>query len=147
MGQLILPASARVYADTSVFIYTVEANPIYYDLLQPLWVQFQAGEIELVTSELSLMETLVVPMRDSNADLVNTYEQLLLLPPLRLFPISQAILRDAANLRATTRLKTPDAIHAATALRENCTLFLTNDREFCTVAELPVTILSEILTA
>ncbi|MBW4647009.1 MAG: PIN domain-containing protein [Goleter apudmare HA4340-LM2] len=74
-------------------------------------------------------------------------EQLLGSSPLRLLPISQMVLRGAATLRATTRLKTPDAIHAATALRENCTLFLTNDRQFRTVAGLTVTVLEEILTA
>jgi predicted nucleic acid-binding protein len=147
MGQLAIPPAAKVYADTSVFIYTVEANSTYYNLLQPLWARFQGRTIELVTSELSLMETLVVPLRDSNVDLVNTYDQLLLSPPLRLLPISQLILRDAANVRATTRLKTPDAIHAATALREGCTLFLTNDAQFRTIANLPVTVLQEVLTA
>jgi predicted nucleic acid-binding protein len=50
-------------------------------------------------------------------------------------------------VRATTRLKTPDAIHAATALREGCTLFLTNDAQFRTIANLPVTVLQEVLTA
>jgi predicted nucleic acid-binding protein len=147
MGQLAIPPAAKVYADTSVFIYTVEANSIYYNLLQPLWARFQGRTIELVTSELSLMETLVVPLRDSNVDLVNTYDQVLLSPPLRLLPISQLILRDAANVRATTRLKTPDAIHAATALREGCTLFLTNDAQFRTISNLPVTVLQEVLTA
>jgi hypothetical protein len=51
MGQLTIPSSATVYLDTSIIIYTVEANPIYYSLLQPLWLKFQTGEIELVTSE------------------------------------------------------------------------------------------------
>lgn len=35
MGQLNIPDSAIVYAGTSVFIYTVEANSNYYSLLQP----------------------------------------------------------------------------------------------------------------
>ena len=34
---------------------------------------------------------------------------------MRLLPITQSILREAARLRATIKLKTPDAIHAATA--------------------------------
>lgn len=147
MGQLNLPQSAKVYADTSVFIYTVEANPAYYLLLQPLWQKFRNREIELVTSELSLMETLILPLRNGNSALVNDYEQLLLFSEIQLIPISQSILRNAANLRATTNLKTPDAIHAATAQSSGCTLFLTNDRGFRNVSTLPVTILSEVLQA
>jgi predicted nucleic acid-binding protein len=147
MGQLSLPSSAIVYVDTSIIIYTVEANPIYYSLLQPLWLKFQIGEIELVTSEWTLMETLVLPLRNANTTLVNDYEQLLLSSEIQLVPITRPVLRNAANLRATTNLKTPDAIHAATALSEGCTLFLTNDSGFRNVPNLSVVILSEVLAS
>jgi predicted nucleic acid-binding protein len=147
MGQLSLPSSAIVYVDTSIIIYTVEANPIYYSLLQPLWLKFQIGEIELVTSELTLMETLVLPLRNANTTLVNDYEQLLLSSEIQLVPITRPVLRNAANLRATTNLKTPDAIHVATALSEGCTLFLTNDSGFRNVPNLSVVILSEVLAS
>lgn len=93
------------------------------------------------------METLVVPIRDSNTALINTYEQLLLSQTIRLIPIDQTVLKEAARLRATTNLKTPDAIHAATALNNGCTLFLTNDSQFRNVAGLPVVILREVLAS
>lgn len=147
MGQLTLPSSATVYLDTSVIIYTVEANPIYYSLLQPLWLKFQTGEIELVTSELTLMETLVLPLRNANTGLVSDYEQILLSSEIQLVSISRSVLKAAANLRATTNLKTPDAIHAATSLDAGCTLFLTNDSGFRNFPNLPVVILSEVLVS
>jgi hypothetical protein len=43
MGRLILPTSGSIYIDTSVAIYTIEGNPDYYSLLQPLWSKFYAG--------------------------------------------------------------------------------------------------------
>lgn len=148
MGQLNLLDSARIYIDTSVVIYTIEVNPNYWQLLQPLWQKFQAGQIELITSELTLMESLVIPFRQSNVNLVDTYEQLLLSSVLQLLSISQTILREAARLRAITpSLRTPDAIHAATAITSGCTQFLTNDRQLRTVANLPVVILDEVLTS
>ena len=147
MGQLTIPSSATVYLDTSVIIYTVEANPIYYSLLQPLWLKFQTGEIDLVTSELTLMETLILPLRNANSALVSDYEQILLSSEIQLVPITRSVLKAAANLRATTNLKTPDAIHAATALGKGCTLFLTNDSGFRNVPSLPVVILSEVLAS
>jgi len=58
-------------------------------------------------------------------------------------PIDQAILEMAANLRATYRLKTPDSIHAATALQHGSSLFLTNDAGFRKVSGLNVAILGE----
>lgn len=147
MGQLILPSSGIIYIDTSVVIYTVEGNPDYYSLLQPLWLKFQTGELEIISSELILMETLVVPLRNANNALIADYEQLLLSSEMRLIPISQAVLRQAAILRATTNLKTPDAIHAATALSVNCTQFITNDKGFRNVSGLPVVVLSEVLAS
>jgi hypothetical protein len=66
MGQLNLPSPATIYLDTQVIIYTVEANPNYYSLLQPLWLKFQGCEIELMTSELTLLEALVFPLKNAN---------------------------------------------------------------------------------
>jgi predicted nucleic acid-binding protein len=148
MGQLDLPDSASIYIDTSILIYTLEVNPNYWQLLQPLWQKFQTGQIELITSELTLMESLVIPFRQSNLNLINAYEQLLLSSVLQLIPISQTILREAARLRAITpSLRTPDAIHATTAMASGCTQFLTNDRQLRTVSGLPVVILDEVLTS
>lgn len=147
MGQLNLPSSATIYLDTQVIIYTVEANPNYYSPLQPLWLKFQTGEIELMTSELTLLETLVFPLKNANTILVRDYEQLLLSSEIQLVPITQSVLITAANLRANTNLKTPDAIHAATAISEGCTLFLTNDNGFRNVPNLSVVILSDVLAS
>ena len=147
MGQLILPSCSAIYVDTSVVIYTIEGNPDYYSLLEPLWSKFYAGEIQIISSDLTLMEVLVVPLRNGNNVLVGDYEELLLSSQMQLIPINQSILRQAANLRATTSLKTPDAIHAATALSVGCDRFITNDKDFRNVPGLPVVILSEILAS
>lgn len=147
MGQLILPSSGTIYIDTSVAIYTIEGNRDYYSLLQPLWSKFYAGEIQIVSSELILLEVLVVPLRSENNSLVADYEELLLSSQIQLLPISQSILRQAANLRATTNIKTPDAIHVATALSVNCNLFITNDKDLRNVPGLPVVILREVLAS
>lgn len=147
MGQLILPSSGVIYIDTPVVIYSMEWNPDYYSLLQPLWLKFQTGEIQIISSELILMEALVLPLRNNDTFLINAYEELLLSENMQLVPISQSILRQAANLRATTNLKTPDAIHAATALSVNCNQFITNDKGFRNFLSLPVIILSELLAS
>jgi predicted nucleic acid-binding protein len=60
--------------------------------------------------------------------------------------ITQSILREAAQLRATTKLRTPDALHAATAQQAGCVLFVTNDVGFRGVANLPAVILDDLLT-
>ena len=145
MGQLNLPLNALVYVDTAVLIYSVEANPNYRELLRPLWLKLKASELEVISSELSLMEVLIVPLRNNDTALVNDYEQLMLEGDIQLIPISQTILLQAARLRATTNLRTPDAIHAATAINTGCTLFLSNDRGFRAIPSLSAVILQDVL--
>ena len=45
MRQLSLPESVRIYINTSVVIFTIEVNPNYWQLLQPLWPKFQTGQL------------------------------------------------------------------------------------------------------
>ena len=52
---------------------------------------------------------------------------------------------DAARIRAQTGLATPDALHAATALSVDCTLFVTNDTDFRRVQGLPVAVLDDLV--
>ena len=61
-----------------------------------------------------------------------------------MMPITQPVLEEAANLRATLNLRTPDAIHAATGLLNQCVLFVTNDSDFRRISNLSVAVLSEM---
>ena len=65
MGTLTLPASSVVYVDTPVVIYSVEKHPDYWPLLRPLWWASQAGDVEIVSSKLTVMETLVGPLKNA----------------------------------------------------------------------------------
>ncbi len=145
MGTLILPATGVVYVDTAPIIYSVEKNPQFAALVDPLWDALEVGSLEVVSSELTLLEVLVVPIRQNDSYLIAAYEQALIGSDLRLLPIDTAILRAAAELRASTKLKTPDAIHAATALAVGCAQFITNDGAFRRVPGLNVTVLHEII--
>lgn len=145
MGSLTFPAIGSVGVDAQIVIYAVEPHPIYGPLLLPLWAAVQSGTVSVVGSELVLMEVLVGPLKTQDTTRVTAFEQFVIQPGVQLKPITQTILRRAAELRAATRLRTPDAIHAATALILSSTMFLTNDRDFQKVAGLPVTILDDLL--
>ena len=145
MGALTLPTSGRSYVDTALIIYGVERNSTYELLLQPLWDALDSGSVEVATSELTLLETLVKPLRDNDTSLVRDYEKFLTDTRLQLHPINAAILKEAARRRATTRLKTPDAIHAATALVVGCSQLLANDDSFRQIESLQVIILKDLL--
>lgn len=147
MGPLTPPAGAEVYLDANAIIYSVERIAPYRALMQPLWDGSRAGAWRICTSELALLETLVGPLRTGNVSLEDDYRHLLLRSlDLRLAPITLAVLERAARLRATTpSLKTPDAIHAATALVEGCALFVTNDAAFSHVPGLNVRLLRDLM--
>ena len=71
-----------------------------------------------------------MPYRVGDDALATRYEELLSgSRGLTLVGLDRNLLREAARLRATRGLKTPDAIQAATALGAGCTALLTNDRD------------------
>jgi predicted nucleic acid-binding protein len=146
VGRLIIPENANVYVDTAPVIYSVESHPEYVALLKPLWNRLQANAITVTSSDLLWLETLVGPYKNNNQPLINVYAELLR-DSLQLIAIDESILKSAAQLRATTKLKTPDSIHAATALSQGCTIFLTNDAGFRNVPGLSVIILKDVLNA
>lgn len=145
MGTLILPTIGIVYIDANAIIYRVEAIAPYIITSQPLWDALDAGSQHVVTSELSVLEVLVKPYRTGDTRLVSLFLGTLYgTPNFASHAITRPILERAAELRATTGLKTPDAIHAATALLAGCTLFVTNDPAFRRVPGLNVAVLSDI---
>jgi predicted nucleic acid-binding protein len=146
VGALSLPSGGLVYLDTDAVIYSVEKIAPYATLLQPLWEAARDGQFAILTSELTLLETLVKPLRDSDTTLEELFRALLLgSQEVRLAAISQAILDNAAHLRAKYGLRTPDAIHAATALRSESALFVTNDPGYRRIAALPLVVLNDLL--
>jgi predicted nucleic acid-binding protein len=78
-----------------------------------------------------MTELLIRPYREGNADRVNQFYSLLsTFPNLEWLPVTLEISDEAARFRADYRLRTPDAIQAATAVKGMATGFLTNDFSF-----------------
>ncbi len=128
-----------VGVDTSIFISFIEEHPRFMPLLRPLFQDADEGRRELITSALSLLEVLVVPYRSGDHVLAKRYEELLTRSRgVRVAEISRENLRAAAQLRAVTGVKTPDALQLSAALGCGCTAFLTNDRALPSIPSLPV---------
>ena len=142
-----LPSRGAVYLDTSAMIYSVERNEPYFTLLAPAWQQAEAGQLIVMCSEIVIAETLVKPLREGHAELEAAFRAVLAAPEVQLIPATRELWENAARIRADTGLKTPDALHAATALSIDCTLFVTNDTDFRRVDGLPVVILDDMVEA
>ncbi len=145
MGSLTLPPEGPVYLDSSGFIYSVERIEPYAGMLDSLWQQAKRGQFSIVTSDLTVLETLVKPLREGDAIVEGLFRSLLEAREVTLIPATRLLWEEAARLRAATGLKTPDALHAAAALHAECALFVTNDSDFRRLKSLEVAVLGDLL--
>jgi predicted nucleic acid-binding protein len=135
-----------VAIDTAVFIYFIEEEPRYLPLIAPLFQQADSGKRELVTSAVTILEVLVVPYRAGDVQLADRYELLLTRSRgIRMVDVTRDQLRAAAQLRAATGMKVPDALQIAAALSADCGTLLTNDRGLPVVPGLRIVQLSSYL--
>jgi predicted nucleic acid-binding protein len=114
----------RIYLDACIIIYIVEKHPVYSSKIENLMNSLPSSEF--CYSPLARLECLVMPLRTNDFQLQKLYElffyaqTVLAMPPV--------IFDQAAKLRADfAGLKTPDALHIATAVYHNCDEFWTND--------------------
>lgn len=93
-----------------------------------------------------MTELLVKPYRDGNQPLVDAFYGVLSTYPNLLWIAPSLEIADlAARLRARFRLRTPDALQIASAMRTGTTAFVTNDRAFERVDGMKVLVLDDIV--
>ncbi len=123
--------SLRVYLDSCVVIYLVEEHPIFAPAVETLLAKHP--DIIFQISGLTEMECLVMPFRNRSQLLLEKYRKWF--ERAAIFPSERDMFRQAAQLRADHKsLKTPDAIHLATALHYGCDEFWTNDDRLTKIA-------------
>ncbi|MBX3435349.1 MAG: type II toxin-antitoxin system VapC family toxin [Pirellulales bacterium] len=117
--------------DTAPLVYYIEEHPLFGPRLDPFFEAVAAGRIRVVTSTVTLLEVLVLPLRQKDDALASKYNDILLSSEhVATVPVTPLIAQAAAELRATSKLKTPDAIQLATAIGHKAAAFLTGDRDF-----------------
>lgn len=130
-----------IYLDACALIDSREKVTPESQALVDLLVEGAGTETPFITSDLSLVEVLTKPIRgliDRPPDHEDAVKRSFhdwylgnLIPDGLLFrtkPLHRDILLQAAVMRARTQgLKTPDAIHAATAYHFRCRHFITGD--------------------
>jgi len=136
----------RVALDTSVFIFHLEASPKYVPLTDCAFSWLDAKTSAAVTSVMTMTELLVKPYRESDKESAAKYYALLsTYPNLDWISPTLEIADLAAEIRALHRLRTPDALQAATAVHSNATAFLTNDPIFRRIPGFEALILDEFI--
>jgi predicted nucleic acid-binding protein len=114
--------------------------------VKPLFEAIDHGTLLAATSGLTLMEVLVVPYRSGNLSLADRYEALLTRSRgLRFIDLDRPLLKTAAQVRAATKIRPPDAIQVAAAMIANCGVLLTNDRRIPLIPGLKIFQLKDYL--
>ena len=146
MGLIEELRDQKICLDTSPIIYFIEKHSKYWNLLRPVFIEISSGNIEAITSTLTLLEVLVHPFRTGNEDLAEKYREILLCSEgLTTFEILHEISELAAQLRAKYSIKTPDAIQIAVGVRYGASKFLTNDPGLKKISEIEVCVLDDFM--
>lgn len=113
----------QVYLDACLVIYFLEAHPRFGEATRHA-LESATGRLFCI-SPLVELECLVRPLRMGDQSLIERYEAFFQCQ--KTLDIGPTIFRDAAELRARHRLKTPDALHLATARFHGCAELWTHD--------------------
>ena len=124
----------------------MEANVRYLALADAVFSWIEKAGHEAVTSTITMTELLVPSYREKDEHRVDTFYGLLsTYPNLRWIAPDLETADLGAKLRAQYRLRTPDALQAATALRAQATVFVTNDPVFARIEEFETAVLDQFL--
>jgi predicted nucleic acid-binding protein len=131
-----LPDDALLLIDTSPIIYQLEAHPEFGPRFRPLFEAHATARVRFAVTTITIAEVLTGPLSAGDEALARRYRAVL--ETWRVVPLDADIAETAARLRATLRLKLPDAIQAASGLAINAAALVTHDRDFDRVGALKV---------
>ncbi|MCP4252692.1 MAG: type II toxin-antitoxin system VapC family toxin [Candidatus Scalindua sp.] len=131
--------------DTAPLIYFIEEHTTYLGALKEFFETVDKGEVNVVTSTITLTEVLVHPLRSQNVDLAAEYREILLNSSITTLDISSDIAEYGALLRSQYNLRTPDALQIATAIKSGAGFFLTNDTKLPKIPTIDFLILDTLV--
>lgn len=135
-----------IFLDTAPLIYFIEKNIRYIDVVKPIITLINSQQARGMTSTITLLEVLVLPLREGNKKLADKYKTILLSSSdLETCEITNAISERAAVIRAKYGFKTPDSLQLATAIVRKADYFLTNDAALKQMKEIKVIVLEDHL--
>jgi predicted nucleic acid-binding protein len=131
-----LPDGALLLMDSAPIVYFLEAHSKLSKLFKPLFERHTAGALHFAVTTVSIAEVLTGPLQSRDEALAERY--LAILKSWQVVDLTLEIAESAARLRASLRLKLPDAVQAASAIAINADALITYDRDFSRVAALRV---------
>lgn len=123
----------HLYLDANCFIYLFEDHPVFGHFARSLFSAIEQGKYKAFTSSLTLLEVMAGPIKYDREALAKEYAELIVtFPNLILCDMNQDVACRAAYFRASG-IKSPDSIHAATAVVYKADHFITEDSRLCKI--------------
>lgn len=117
-----------LYLDACIVIYLVERHPTPEVPVREQLRKRAPQGLTLCWSDLTRMETRVLPLREKQTERRAHLERFYAEPVAERVAITRQIFELATQLRAGHALNTPDALHLAAAIEAGCDELWTNDR-------------------
>jgi predicted nucleic acid-binding protein len=131
-----LPEHALLLMDSAPIIYFLESHPTFGARFKPVFEAHAAARVRFAVTTITVAEVLTGPLQARDEALVSRYRAIL--ESWQCIDLGVGIAESAARLRASLRLKLPDAVQAASALAINAAALVTHDRDFSKVKSLRV---------
>jgi predicted nucleic acid-binding protein len=127
--DLALGDAARVLLDSNSLIAFHSTQQQTHALARHILARVQDPHDRLIAyySAVTAMELLVRPIQAGAGELAYMHTFLTGFPNLTFLPVDFMVAQRAATVRATTRLKAPDALIVATGLLAGCEAIVHND--------------------
>ena len=132
-----IPTDEPILLDTSAVLAYLSGSEVASEAATSVIDGFLAtGRNPGIVSAITVTEAFVRPMRAESATAVQLVEDFLLrFPNLRVEPVTIAVAREAARIRAATTSPTPDALILATAVVAPASIVVGSDASWSSVAK------------
>lgn len=132
---------AVIYADSNVIVRLLEGNAATRAPLESRLLPFRGTAGFLHTSRLSWLECRVKPQRVNDLQLLALYGAFFSSMEVDVLEITRAVVEKATDLRAAIGVKTPDALHLASAIVSGAAVLLTGDKALGRCTEIKVEVI------
>jgi predicted nucleic acid-binding protein len=140
----VLAGQRLILLDTIVFSYHLFGDPRYQPLSRAVLEAVESGTPEALTTALTLAELLSFPAQAGNHEKMRECELFLVyFPHLHIVPLDRALVREAARVRAETKLRLPDAVQVAAGKLAEADALVTNNVRWRQAVSHPKVVLLE----
>ena len=118
---------ANIFWDTNLFIYLLEASPVFGMTVRGLRSRMVQRNDRLFTSALTVGEVLVKPLATGHTSLADRYRAIFAAPHVTISTFDLDAAEAYAVIRQDRTIEPADAIQLACAASADIDLFITND--------------------